>query len=59
VWKDKHVKVIVKHVSKKTVSDPRAPLSIDFNKVDQELAATEARLNNLQAQKQAADLAHA
>jgi hypothetical protein len=59
MWKDKHVKVIVKHVFKKTVSDPRAPLGINFNKVNQELAATEARLNNLRAQKQAADLARA
>jgi hypothetical protein len=59
VWKDKHVKAIVKHVSKKTASDPRAPLGIDFDKVDQELAATEARLNDLRAQKQAVDLARA
>jgi hypothetical protein len=57
VWKDKHVKAIVKHVSKKTVSNPRAPLGINFDKVDQELAATEACLNDLRAQKQAADLA--
>jgi hypothetical protein len=59
VWKDKHVKAIVKHVSKKRVCDPRAPLGIDFDKVDQELAATEARLDTLRAQKKAAKLAAA
>jgi hypothetical protein len=57
VWEDKHAKAIVRHVSKKKTSDPRAPLGIDFDKVDQELAATEACLNDLRAQKQAVDLA--